>query len=162
MANPWHLIRAATNVVNLSTPLGLVVAGLGRASLSPASGGIILAENYRLGFPKASAFTIGNVVLVPHRTMAQAQWHHPDLLAHEDAHATQYAMSLGVVFLPLYLMANAWSWLRTGTVWQANVFERLAGLASGGYPVEESPSSGWRPPRRPGWRDGRVGRQFSR
>ena len=162
MPNLWHVIRAITNVVNLSTPLGLLVAALGRASLRTAPGGMVLAENYRLNFPKASAFTVGNVVLVPHRTMTQAQWHHPDLLEHEDGHVTQYAMFLGIVFLPIYLLANAWSWARTGTVWQGNVFERMAGFASGGYPVEQENEPTWRPTRRPGWRDGRVGRGFSR
>jgi hypothetical protein len=57
----------------------------------------------------------------------------PRLLVHEARHSTQYAYCLGVVMVALYLLAAAWSWLRTGDPASRNIFERLAGLADGGY-----------------------------
>jgi hypothetical protein len=35
--------------------------------------------------------------------------------------------------LPLYAVAAGWSWLRSGDAASRNPFERLAGLADGGY-----------------------------
>jgi hypothetical protein len=57
----------------------------------------------------------------------------PKLLVHEERHSTQYAYCLGVVMVVLYVLAAAWSWLRTGDPASRNIFERLAGLADGGY-----------------------------
>ena len=42
-------------------------------------------------------------------------------------------MVLGPLFLPLYLLTMAWSWLRTGDRAAACWFEVSAGLADGGY-----------------------------
>jgi hypothetical protein len=58
----------------------------------------------------------------------------PQLLRHEARHATQYAWCVGPVMLPLYAVAALWSLLRCGDAASYNVFERLAGLADGGYP----------------------------
>ena len=55
-----------------------------------------------------------------------------DLLAHESTHSTQWACCV-VLFLPLYLLAVAWSWLHAGDHWSRNVFERRAGLVDGNY-----------------------------
>lgn len=130
---PGEWARAVANVVNLSTPLGLVIAAIGRSRLTLRGGGIVLAEGYRLSFPVAGAFTVGNVVLVPGRTMAEIEAINPDVLAHEDAHAWQYSYCLGLPFLPAYAVAMGWSWLRTGDRAAANVFEVQADLAKGGY-----------------------------
>ena len=102
---------------------------------SPGPDGLLLARGYRLRLPAAPAFTIGNVVLlrIDDATLARR----PRLLAHESRHATQYAWCAGPVMLPLYGLAVAWSWLRCGDPSSYNVFERLAGLADGGY-VRES------------------------
>ena len=56
--------------MNLSSVLGLGLALAGRAQLSRGPQALLLAEHYRLPLPKAGAFTIGNVVLVPKRTLA--------------------------------------------------------------------------------------------
>jgi hypothetical protein len=79
----------------------------------------------RFGF--AGGVTIGNVVIVPEHIPLTA-----DLLAHEAAHATQWAVCV-VAFLPLYWLACLWSWIRTGDYFSRNVFERRADLAKGGY-----------------------------
>lgn len=129
-----HLARAVVNTVNLSTLVGLVIAACGRSRFVCGPGGIVVAENYRLGVPKASAFTVGNVVVVPGRSLGQVLELNPRLLEHEDGHTWQYCI-LGLVFFPLYLLANAWSWLRTGDIYTLNVFEQNAGLATGGYPA---------------------------
>ncbi|MFT4010264.1 MAG: hypothetical protein QM655_09525 [Nocardioidaceae bacterium] len=129
----WWRLRFALNVVNLSTPLGLVTAAAGRARLARGPRGLILATGYRLGFPHASAFTIGNVILSQHDLpdlIGRA-----DLLRHEERHATQYACCLGVLMLPMYAGAALWSYARGGDHATYNVFETRAGLADGGYPL---------------------------
>ena len=124
--------RRRANRLNLSTPLGLLVARLGRATTRPGPYGLVLAEGYRFRFPVASAFTVGDVIITAHafdRLLAVV----PDLLVHEERHARQYARCLGLPYLPLYVLAMGWSVLRTGDRASANVFERGAGLVAGGY-----------------------------
>ena len=97
----------------------------------------MLGEGYRLRFPVAGAFTVGNVVTTA-ATFEALSARHPDLLAHEDRHAWQYVYCLGLPYLLLYSAAMGWSMLRTGDRASANVFERDAGLSAGGY-VERQP-----------------------
>lgn len=118
--------------VNGSTALGFAVAGLGRAGIDHGPRGLYLAGGYRFGFPVAGAFTVGNVII------SRSDWDHlqesdPMLLTHEEQHSWQYVVCGGLPFLPLYGVALAWSWLRTGDLASRNVFERNAGLALGGY-----------------------------
>ncbi len=127
-----HHVRRLGNWVNLSTPFGLAVARAGRAQVRPGPRGLLLAEGYRLRFPVASAFTVGNVLIT------SAQWsdwarERPTLLEHEEGHTWQWFGCLGLPFLPAYAAAMAWSILRTGDRAAANVFERRAGLVLGGY-----------------------------
>lgn len=143
IAASWPRVRAVANWVNLSTPLGLLLARLGRADLRRTPGGLWVAERHGLRFPDAGAFTVGNVVLVKNRSLAELEALFPDVLEHEAGHASQWACCLGLPFLPLYLLANAYSWARTGTVHSANFFEVRADLAKGGYQ---------RSPARPLWR----------
>lgn len=128
-----HLTRAVLNAVNLSTPLGLLIAVAGRSRLRGAGQGLILAEQFRWSKANAGAFTVGNVVVVPQGTLTDLLARHPDVLAHESVHAWQYSACLGLPFLPLYAAAAGWSWLRTADRASANVFERWAGLEAGGY-----------------------------
>ena len=128
-------VRQAANLANLSTPLGVLVAKAGGATLRPGPDGLVLARNFRLPgrvpFRPAPAFTIGNVVLMSLDDATLAC--RPRLLAHESRHATQYAWCVGPLMLPLYGLASAWSWLRCRDPASYNVFERRAGLADGGY-----------------------------
>lgn len=126
------ILRNLANVINLSTPLGLVlgVAGRGRWRRSP---GLLVAENVRLPLVSASAMTVGSVVLVMGRTVEDAQSRIPALMEHENEHAWQYAYCLGLPFLPLYAVATLWSQVRAGDRATRNVFEKQAGLESGGY-----------------------------
>jgi hypothetical protein len=124
-------LRRVMNLVNLSTPLGLLVAAAGGARPAPGPHGLLLAHGYRLPVPPAPAFTIGNVVIL--RLDRDALARRPRLLAHESRHATQYAWLAGPVMLPLYGAAALWSWLRSGSFAAYNVFERVAGLEDGGY-----------------------------
>ncbi|MDQ0869762.1 hypothetical protein QFZ70_002235 [Arthrobacter sp. V1I9] len=135
-------LRLAANVVNGSTVLGLAVAAAARTELSRGPRGLLIAAGYRWRLPFAAAFTLGNVVLC--RCTAAELLARPALLGHEEKHCSQYAWCLGIPFLPLYLLAAGWSLIRTGNPGTANVFERRAGLAAGGYPA---PSG--RRPRRP-------------
>ncbi|MEU0520007.1 hypothetical protein [Streptosporangium sp. NPDC006007] len=129
-----HRIRRTLNYLNLSTPLGLLVARLGRARTKPGPGGLILAYGYRVPFPPAGAFTVGNVVL----TRWEEGYLSGGLLRHEDRHASQYMFCAGLPMLPLYLVAMAVSVLVCGDQASWNLFERLANLEDGNY-VRRSP-----------------------
>lgn len=129
---PGQRLRAVLNVVNLSTPLGLTVGAAGRCHFTRGPRGLLLAERYRFGFPIATAFTVGNVVLTA-GTWSDLLERRPTLLLHEEAHSRQWAALLGLPFLPAYVAAMGWSMLRTGDRAAANVFEVRAGLDLGGY-----------------------------
>ncbi|WP_233121510.1 hypothetical protein [Tersicoccus sp. Bi-70] len=144
-------IRRSVNWVNLSTPLGLGIAALTGTPVRRGPHGLYVGTGYRPRLPVASAFTVGNVVLVRgHAPEGQpiGAALSPDLVAHEAAHATQYAALLGLPFLPAYGVAAVWSLLRTGDPASRNVFERRAGLRIGGY--RERPVRPLRGRRRPG------------
>jgi hypothetical protein len=121
-------LRQWWNAINLTTPLGLVLALASGCSVHRGPLGLVLAPGYRWPFPDGGAFTVGNVVLFRARTVIT-----PHLLAHESRHATQYAWCAGLPFLVLYAAAVGWSLLRTGDTASRNVFERRAGLVAGGY-----------------------------
>jgi hypothetical protein len=128
----WR-VKRVLNWANLSTPFGLLVARLGSAEVQPGPRGLLLGSGYRLGFPVARAFTVGNVVL----TRYDAGWlpARPRLLAHEERHSWQYVALAGLPMLPLYAVAAGASWLWARDLASYNPFERLAGLADGGYPA---------------------------
>lgn len=140
----WWRVKAVLNLLNLSTPLGVAVGALGRAAFRRGPRGLVLGHGYRLGFPVARAFTVGNVVLTRHPDGFLEE--RPVLLAHEERHTWQYAACLGLPFLPLYLLALVWSYLRGGDRAVHNVFERLAGLEDGGYPTVSARARRRRPP----------------
>ena len=128
----WR-VRQVLNAVNGSTLLGLLVGAVTRSRFSRAPQGLVVASGARLPARGAAAFTVGDVVV----TREEARWllRRPRLLAHEARHSWQYAACLGLPMLPLYAVAAAWSYLRGGDVGVHNPFERLAGLADGGYPL---------------------------
>ncbi|MFT3660402.1 MAG: hypothetical protein QM809_03095 [Gordonia sp. (in: high G+C Gram-positive bacteria)] len=121
-----HVVRVIANALNLSTPAGLLLAVLGRTRIQQGPDGLFVATGWRLPLPLARAFTVGDVVILRSDSWSER------LLRHEARHATQWAWC-PLVFLPLYGLASAWSWVRTGDVWSRNVFEVRAGLADGGY-----------------------------
>ncbi len=129
-------LREAVNLATGATLLGLAVARVAGARLVSGPDRLLLAGGYRLRRPAAAAFTVGNVVVS--RLPADELAARGTLLAHEARHATQWAALLGLPFLPAYLVASGWSWLRAGDPATANVFERRAGLAAGGYPAPGS------------------------
>jgi hypothetical protein len=127
-------VRQFANVLNLSTPLGLALARIGRARLARGPHGVIVAHGYRARFPapRAGAVTVGDVVLLRLDDAALARL--PRLLDHEARHAVQWAWFLGPIgFLPAYLLASAWSWWHSGDFAVRNPFEVRAGLVDGGY-----------------------------
>lgn len=128
----WQAVRRVVNWVNLSTPLGLLVAVVGRASIARAERGTFIATGYRWRFPIANAFTVGNVIITGHDLAWCAV--RPEMLRHEDRHCTQYAFCLGPVMVLLYLLFAAVSWALSGSFASYNPFERLANLSDGGYP----------------------------
>jgi hypothetical protein len=132
------------NVVNGSTLTGVGIAALGRARLTGASDGLLIATGYRLPVPPAPAFCVGNVIVTKQVAIS------PDsaLFRHEARHATQFAWCGGVLMIPAYFLAALWSWAVTGDFGSRNVFERRAGLADGGY--TDKPSRVARRRTRPG------------
>ena len=126
---PRQRLRRAVNLFNGSTLCGLAVARLGRARLTRCQAGLLTGTGYRLPLPAAPAFTMGNVIIT-RRPWIDAE---SDLFRHEARHATQYAWCGGVLMLPLYFAAAGVSWLLSGDAGAWNPFERLAGLADGGY-----------------------------
>ncbi len=122
-------VRQAINLANGSTLAGLGVAVLGGAELSRSVDGLFTGTGYRLPVPPAPAFCLGNVIM----TRGEAIEVGSRLFRHEARHATQYAWCGGVVMIPLYLAAAGVSWALTGDFGARNVFERMAGLADGGY-----------------------------
>src|SRR6478672_9913873 len=141
-------LRQVANVLNATTPLGLLLAACARTRLRRGPRGLIIATGYRWPLPAAAAFTVGNVVLF--RAGAAEALNNTVLLGHEERHSTQYAWCLGVPFLPLYFLAAGWSVWRTGNPGSANFFERNAGLQAGGYPPPTPRHPSRRPPRHSG------------
>ncbi|GAA1873806.1 hypothetical protein GCM10009715_20710 [Paeniglutamicibacter psychrophenolicus] len=129
--NTWVRTREVANWLNLSTISGMALAFAARCPVVRGERGILLARNYTPALPRAGAFTVGNVVFF--RAPPHGPKPDPRLLAHEEAHSTQYALCLGLPFLPLYFAAAGYSWLRTSDPASRNIFERAAGLQAGGY-----------------------------
>lgn len=126
----WQ-VKRLVNLVNGSTLLGLAVARLGRAEVQAGPRELLIAAGYRLPVPAVPAFTVGNVLVTRYdRAWLETR---PRLLAHEERHTWQYLACLGLPMIPLYLLAAGWSYLRCGDAGRHNAFERLAGLADGGY-----------------------------
>ena len=119
-------VRQVVNAVNASTLVGLGLATLSGATLASGPDGLVLATSAQRRLLRASAYTVGNVVITTRHELD------PRLLAHESRHATQWAWCV-VLFLPLYGLAVLWSWAITGDHWSRNWFERRAGLADGHY-----------------------------
>jgi len=128
--NPWHRVRMILNFVNLSTPLGLLIAAAGGCTVRSAADGLHLACGYRIPFPLAPAFTVGNVVIYRDADEFDGR---PGLLGHEARHSTQYAWCAGLPMLPLYVLSAGVSLILSGDPASYNPFERLAGLTAGGY-----------------------------
>jgi hypothetical protein len=129
---PDERLRRAGNLVNLSTPLGVLLATVGRARIRRGPHGLLLAEGCRLPLFAAGAMTVGDVVLTRGR-FGDLVRHLPRVLEHESVHAVQWLRWGGLPFLPAYLLGGAWSLLRTGDRAAGNPFEVAAGLADGGY-----------------------------
>jgi hypothetical protein len=83
--------------------------------------GVLLCEGAtwprKLGW-RYSAITFGHVVLSAGPASRA-------LMAHELVHVRQYER-LGPLFLPAYLLASAWAWLKGGRAYADNAFERRA------------------------------------
>jgi hypothetical protein len=127
-------LRRIGNLLNLSTPLGVLLAKAGGARLRPGPHGLLIAEGFRFLPPLAGAMTVGCVVLT-RRPAAELVAALPRVLEHESRHASQWLRWGGLPFLPAYLLGGAWSLLTTRDRSVGNPFERAAGLADGGYRV---------------------------
>ncbi|KRE61862.1 hypothetical protein ASG92_20150 [Arthrobacter sp. Soil736] len=143
---PGQRLRQLANVLNGSTALGLLLAGLARTRTVGGPRGLVIATGYGWRLPFAGAFAVGNVII--YRAGPDAAFANPVLLQHEERHSTQYAWCLGAPFLVFYFLAAVWSVLRNGDPASGNLFERRAGLEAGGYVDRRRNRSPRRPPRR--------------
>ena len=137
----WQWCRLVGNMINLTTPGGLAVAVIGGAKIRRGPRGLFLCEGYRLRFPVAGAFTIGNVITTG-STWEQKLSQYPELMRHEEQHSWQYLYCLGLPYYVAYVICMGWSMLRTGDRAARNFFERQAGLVIGGYRDLPVPQSG--------------------
>lgn len=124
-------LREAVNWANGSTLLGLAIARASGSSPVRVADGLWDAPGIR-GPHGRRVFTVGNVVL--HRHDADHLRRRPGLMAHEAAHATQWAWA-GPALVPVYLAECLVSWAVTGDTANGNAFEIGAGLERGGYPT---------------------------
>jgi hypothetical protein len=124
-----HCVRLAVNLANGSTLAGLGLGLAGRARLTSAPDGLLVATGYRLPLPAVPAFTMGSVILTRRDSLPSDT----ALFRHEARHSTQYACCGGLLMLPLYFAAAGVSWVLCGDVGAWNAFERRAGLVDGGY-----------------------------
>lgn len=127
-----RVLRDVANIVNLSTPLGLLLAAAGRGR-ARRFGHLLVFDRVRLPVPGAGAMTVGSVVLIFRRSLEEAEARLPSLLHHEEQHSWQWAYCLGLPFLLFYYAQLGWSLWRTGDRAAANFFEVQAGLEAGGY-----------------------------
>jgi hypothetical protein len=127
--------RTVFTALNGTTAAGLLVALAGRATIRRGPGGVLVAEGYRLPVPPATCFTVGSVIMCRRSTEWLLHEDRAELFGHECKHAGQYAV-LGPLFWPAYWLACGYSWTTTGSWGARNLFERLAGLESGGYPTD--------------------------
>lgn len=77
--NQLRTVRNVANAVNLSTPLGLILATVGKGKLRRV-GSLLVAEHVQLPVVNASAMTVGSVVLVLGRSLEEAEAGIPDLI----------------------------------------------------------------------------------
>lgn len=140
----WSRVRSVVNWLNLTTPAGLLATGLADGPARRSRDGLWISHGYRPAFPAARAFTLGSVILLrdplPGPGLDPVGGVPRRLLAHEERHATQYALCGGLLMPLGYAVAAGWSWLATGDPASRNPFERGAGLADGGY--QEQPLRG--------------------
>jgi hypothetical protein len=129
-----HLARTLLTAVNGTTGAGLLVALAGGAKIRRGRDGVLVAEGYRRRMPPATCFTVGSVIMCRHSAEWLLHTDRAELFGHESRHAGQYAV-LGPLFWPAYWLACGYSWTATGSWGARNLFERLAGLAAGGYPT---------------------------
>jgi hypothetical protein len=131
----WDVARTVLTAANGTTGVGLLLAVASGAKVRRGRNGVLIAEGYPRKIPPATCFTVGSVIL----TRRSADWLlHVDrcqLFEHESRHAGQYAV-LGPLFWPAYWLACGYSYARSRSFATRNAFERHAGLAAGGYPVE--------------------------
>jgi len=123
-------VKVVGNFLNLSTVAGLLVGLIGRARFSRGPRGLFFATGYKVKFPVAGAFTVGNVVLSKYE---RAYFDDEALVRHEERHSWQYFCLIGLPLWPLYVVGVVVSWFLTGDPASRNPFERLANLKDGGY-----------------------------
>lgn len=111
------------------TALGLACALAARAAgarwsrhgdtLEVTGGRLLMAWTRLPGCSRFGAITLGHVILAVDAPTTNA------LRAHERVHVRQYEV-WGLLFVPAYLAAGAWQWLRGRDAHRDNPFEQAA------------------------------------
>ena len=129
-------MRQVVNVVNLSTPLGLLAALAGRARVSARAGRPAPGEAASGSRCQAPAFTLGNVVLI--RIDDEALARRPPLLrARGPARDAVRLLPRAGDAAALRAGRRCGRGCGAGDPSSYNVFEVRAGLADGGYPTRD-------------------------
>jgi hypothetical protein len=134
-----HFINAVTGVTLFGIIVGFFSGGKPQWN---SEYGLLVFFDCKIPWRAASAMTFGDVMvcLTPPRRWASFEDMPPGLLLHEMKHAQQYNYTLGFPYFPLYWLACAYSWLKSGDYWSYNVFESRAGHSDGGYQKRPSRS----------------------
>ena len=105
------------------------IARIGRATIRRGPRGLFLGEGYRLKFPVAGAFTVGNVITTGSDLGRDAHALAARCCSTRSGTPGSTSYCLGLPFYPAYAVCMGWSMLRTGDRAARNFFERQAGLA---------------------------------
>ena len=131
--------RQRLNRLNLSTPLGLLIAKIIGGTTIQLENGLYMNYGRKGKYKKAEVITVGDVLLVTfnkdclHCQQKDLYDLSPNLLRHELKHSEQFAKFAGIIFLALYLFASIKSYIQYKNFWQGNIFEIQAGLVDGNY-----------------------------
>ena len=118
-----QVLRKANNALN--TVVGLLWAAVGA---TPANVSKATIGNNAIQFqdhpymPTGSAVTLGNVIVYALGAGPDKAYPNGPMGAHERAHTLQGEI-LGLLYLPLHLASQAYSYARTGTYDRANPLE---------------------------------------
>jgi hypothetical protein len=131
--------RQRLNKLNLSTFLGLLISKIIGGTTIQLENGIYLNYGIKGKYLKATAITIGDLVLVKQvKGCKRCEAGNPHdlsnaILRHELIHSEQFAKFGGVIFLALYSFASIKSFIIYRNHWQGNIYEIQARLSDGGY-----------------------------
>lgn len=108
------------------TQLALVLAATAGATCNTASNGLIVCGGASWGYGGGGT-TYGEVFITPYVTVSNG------VLAHEQVHSAQWAAQGSALFIPMYFLEMAVSYVVSGDIACEQWFEKNANLVDGNY-----------------------------